>query len=69
MEPPAKVQRSAQAGRGPQPMTNSPTHPAETESVLREFLKNRLKEWAGWAELISAGCRYALPCPSERPGA
>ena len=31
--------RSAKAGRGPQPITNSPAHPAATESVLREFLK------------------------------
>ena len=31
--------RSAKAGRGPQPITNSTAHPAATESVLREFLK------------------------------
>jgi signal transduction histidine kinase/ligand-binding sensor domain-containing protein/ActR/RegA family two-component response regulator len=31
---------SAKAGRGPQPSTNSPTTPAATESVLREFIKS-----------------------------
>ena len=31
--------RSAKAGRGPQPTRNSRTHPAAVVSVLREFLK------------------------------